>query len=131
MKWWLLALFTPASLFLCVAQDQRKPKPQTLEVVELQLRRNEDKILIDGKLRNNGDSKLRGVEMTFYFLSSDKKVVSTRRFALDEDELAPGDEAALLLETAFPARTVSMRMEARGRGERWINLSRSGPFLIE
>jgi len=131
MKWWLLALFTPASLFLCVAQDQRKPKPKPLEVVELQLRRNEDKVLIDGKLRNSGDSKLRSVEVIFYFLSVDKKVVSTRRFALDEDELAPGDEATLMLETTFPARSVSMRMEAQARGERWINLSRSGPFLIE
>lgn len=131
MKWWLLALFTPASLFLCVAQDQRKPKPQTLEVAELQVRRNEDKILIDGKLRNAGDSKLRGVQFIFYFLSSDRKVVSTRRFTLDEDELAPGDEAALMLEATFPARSVSMRMESHDRHERWINLSRSGPFLIE
>lgn len=131
MKWWLLAFITLASLFLCVAQDQRKQKGALLNVVECKAVRREDSILLDAKLRNDGEESIKNVVLTIYFVGPGKKVVATRKTDIDATDIEPGGEAEISLETPFPARAIALRFETRTRMERWIELKNDGPFPIE
>ena len=127
----LLALGALASLFWCVGQEKRKPRPPELEMIEFKALRNESKILIDGKLRNMGETVAKHVILIFQFVAPDKKVVATRKANIEPDEIEPGEDATFMLETPFPARTVAVRMETYDRDERWINLIKNGPYPIE
>lgn len=131
MKWWLLAFITLASLFCCAAQDQRKQKGARLDVVEFKAVRQGDSVLLDGKFRNVSDNAIRYAVLVLSFVGPDKKVVATRKSDLDTTELQPGEETDISLETPFPARAVAVRLECQTRLERWIELTRNGPFPIE
>jgi len=131
MKRRSLALIALASLFLCLGQEKRKQKPAQLEMIEFKAIRDQNKILIDGKVRNTGDLAAKDVILFFQFVSPDKKVVATRQADLEPREIEPGEDADFLLETPFPARAVFIRMETYDRQERWINLAKSGPYPIE
>lgn len=131
MKWWLLAFITLASLFLCVAQDQRKQKGACLNVVEFKAARKEDSILLDGKFRNDGETAIQYAVLVLYFVGPDKQVVATRKTDLDATDIQPGEETEISLETPFPARAVAVRIDCQTRLERWIELTRHGPFPIE
>ncbi|WP_321475837.1 hypothetical protein [uncultured Paludibaculum sp.] len=131
MKWWLLAFITLASLFLCVAQDQRKQKGALLNVVEFKAARREDTILLDGKFKNDGENAIRNAVLVIHFMGPGKQVVATRKADLDATDIEPGEETEISLETPFPARAISIRLECQTRLERWIELTRNGPFPIE
>ncbi|MCS7042464.1 MAG: DUF3426 domain-containing protein [Bryobacteraceae bacterium] len=127
----LLVLTASVSLFWAFGQARRKPEPPRFEVVEFKAQRNEDRIWIDGRVRNKGEMAVRFPVLVFQFLSSDNRVVSTRRTDLEPEELNPGDEAAFMLQSLPPARAVSIRLEMYDRTQRWYPLDRSGPYPIE
>jgi len=127
----LLVLTASASLFWALGQARRKPEPPRFEVVEFKAQRNEDRIWIDGRVRNKGDVAVRFPVLVFQFLSSDNRVVSTRRTDLEPEELGPGDEASFMLQSLPPARAVSIRLEMYDRTQRWYPLDRGGPYPIE
>jgi hypothetical protein len=127
----LLVLTASVSLFWAFGQARRKPEPPRFEVVEFKAQRHEDRIWIDGRVRNTGESALRFAVLIFQFLSSDDKVVSTRRTDLEPEVLGPGEESSFMLQTLPPARAVSIRLEMQDRGQKWYPLSKSGPYPIE
>lgn len=127
----LLVLTASVSLFWAFGQARRKPEPPRFEVVEFRAQRNEDRIWIDGRVRNTGESAVRFPVLVFQFLSSDNKVVSTRRTDLEPEELNPGEEASFMLQSLPPARAVTIRLEMYDRAQRWYPLDRSGPYRIE
>lgn len=131
MTWRSLALWASVFLFWCAGAQKRKPGPASFELVEFKAQRAEDRVLLDGRLRNTGASKVRFLVLVFHFLSSDKQVVSTRKADIDPDEVGPGEEAGFMLETPFPSRAVAVRMETWDKEERWYPLRRSGPHPIE
>lgn len=127
----LLVLTASVFLFWAFGQARRKPEPPRFEVVEFRAQRNEDRIWIDGRVRNKGEAAVRFPVLVFQFLSSDNKVVSTRRTDLEPEELNPGEEASFMLQSLPPARAVSIRLEMYDRTQRWYPLDRSGPYPIE
>jgi hypothetical protein len=127
----LLVLTASVSLFWAFGQARRKPEPPRFEVVEFRAQRNEDRIWIDGRVRNKGETAVRFPVLVFQFLSSDNRVVSTRRTDLEPEELNPGEEASFMLQSLPPARAVSIRLEMYDRTQRWYPLDRSGPYPIE
>lgn len=127
----LLLLTASVSLFWAFGQSRRKPEPPRLEVVEFKAQREEERILIDGRIRNAGQAAVRFPVLIFEFLSSDDKVVSTRRADLEPELLAPGEESSFQLQALPPARAVSIRLGIQDRWRRWYRLARSGPFRIE
>lgn len=127
----LLVLTASVTLFWAFGQSRRKPEPPCFEVVEFKAQRQEERLFIDGRVRNTGGAAIRFPVLVFEFLSSDGKVVSTRRTDLEPEELAPGEESAFLLQALPPARAVSIRLEMQDRGRRYYRLMKSGPYLIE
>lgn len=127
----LLALTASVSLFWAFAQSRRKPEPPRFEVVEFKAQRQEERLFIDGRVRNVGSAAVRFPVLVFEFLSSDDKVVSTRRADLEPEELSPGEESVFMLQALPPARAVSIRLEMQDRGRRYYPLLKSGPYPIE
>ncbi|MFZ5927652.1 MAG: DUF3426 domain-containing protein [Acidobacteriota bacterium] len=127
----LLALTASVSLFWAVGQPRRKPEPPRFEVIEFKAQRQEERLLIDGRVRNIGSATVRFPVLVFEFRSSDDKVVSTRRTDLEPEELAPGEDAVFLLQALPPARAVSIRLEMQDRDRRYYPLLKSGPYPIE
>lgn len=127
----LLLLTASVSLFWAFGQSRRKPEPPRFEVVEFKAQREEERILVDGRIRNAGPAAVRFPVLVFEFLASDDKVVSTRRTDLEPEVLAPGEESAFLLQALPPARAVAIRLEMQDRWRRWYPLARSGPYPIE
>ena len=127
----LLVLTASVSLFWGFGQSPRKPEAPRCEVVEFKAQQQEDRLWIDGRIRNVGDAAIRFPVLVFEFLSSDDKVVSTRRTDLEPERLEPGAESSFMLQALPPARAVSIRLELQDRGRRWYPLQRSGPYPIE
>jgi hypothetical protein len=131
MKAGVLTILSLATIFCCVAQEKRKPKPGEVEVVELQARRGEERVTLDGRLKNTGELPIVGLRLTIYFISPDEKVVSTKQGSVETPSLGPGEETEFHLETTAPARAVSLRIEAISKGENEVKMTPPGPFPIE
>ncbi len=127
----LLLLTASVFLFWAFGQTRRKPEPPRCEVVEFRAQQHEDRLWIDGRIRNVGDAAIRAPVLVFEFLSSDDRIVSTRRTDLEPDPLEPGAEASFMLQALPPARAVFIRLEMQDRGRRWYPLVKRGPYPIE
>ncbi len=127
----LLVLTASVTLFWAFGQSRRKPEGHRFEVVEFKAQRQEERLFIDGRVRNTGSASVRFPVLVFEFLSSDDKVVSTRRADLEPEELAPGEESVFMLQALPPARAVSIRLEMQDRGRRYYPLEKKGPYPIE
>jgi len=127
----LLVLTASVTLFWAFGQSRRKPEPPRFEVVEFKAQRHEDRLFLDGRVRNAGSAAVRFPVLVFEFLSSDDKVVSTRRTDLEPEELAPGEESVFTLQALPPARAVAVRLEMQDRHRRYYPLLKSGPYPIE
>lgn len=127
----LLVLTASVTLFWAFGQSRRKPEPPRFEVVEFKAQRQEERLFIDGRVRNTGSATVRFPVLVFEFLSSDEKIVSTRRTDLEPEQLGPGEESVFMLQALPPARAVSIRLEMQDRGRRFYPLAKSGPYPIE
>lgn len=127
----LLVLTASVTLFWAFGQSRRKPEPPRFEVVEFKAQQQEERLFIDGRVRNIGSATVRFPVLVFEFLSSDDKVVSTRRTDLEPEALAPGGESVFMLQALPPARAVSIRLEMQDRDRRYFPLMKSGPYPIE
>lgn len=131
MKSGLILALSAVSLFSLEAQDKRKPKPAEIEVVELKIERSADRVSLDGRVKNNGETAVRGVQLLFHFLGPDGKTLATKRSGLETDPLPPGEEEEFHLETLNTARSVRVLVEVRDYDERVIKVIRPGPHDIQ
>lgn len=120
-----------ASLFLCGAQENRKQHRYEVTVLEFKATRKLERVWLDGKVKNTGEHTLNGGEIVLFFLAPGGEVAAKRRFELDDKSLDPGDECEFMLETPFPARAVSIRVEAEGKDRVVISTRNGGPFVID
>ena len=59
------------------------------------------------------------------------QVIVTKKFPIDKETLAPGDEAEFHVRMADPVRAVRFRMNSTDRQERDPRIVKNGPFPIE
>src|SRR5436305_10506763 len=104
-------MFTRRSLLLTVAASlpiavaQKKPaKPPEIEVLECSVKRQGDLIVLDGRIKNVTDRRLKDLSVLFDFLSPEKQVITTKRGGLDEEVLAPGDDGEFHSQVEPPPR---------------------------
>ena len=122
MNWSLFAL-----LLLLLAP---KPEP-VIELVEATVRREDQNLEIDGRLRNSGDKETRKLTIYFEVLDGDRNVLTRQSGALDQPALAPGEEAEFHNQIATPARAVSVRFAFEDATGRDLKTKNTGPFPIE
>jgi hypothetical protein len=131
MRHWVAAALLAACALPVAAQEKKKTRYAEIEIVELKAVRDADRVHIDGRVRNSGDAPGLEIQLTLFFLSSDGKTVSNRRGPLEAEEIGPGEEVEFRFDTLAPARAISLRVEATGRGERVLKVIRPGPYTLE
>ena len=120
-----------AAAVLAPAQEKRRAPIAELEMAEFRVERSVSRVHIDGTVRNTGASSIDKPLIVFHFVSPDNKVVATRNAPVEVKRLEPGDDARIMLETAYPARASEVRLEAYDGRERYIKLINAGPHPIE
>ncbi|HZT34268.1 MAG TPA: FxLYD domain-containing protein [Bryobacteraceae bacterium] len=117
---------------MCAADAMRKaPKPPDLEVLAASARHNEDRISLDGRVRNTGEKAISSLTLAFDFLDSDGTLLTTQKNAIDEELLEPGKEAVFRFEVDAPPRAIKVRINAFDGNERELRVAKAGPFVID
>lgn len=125
----LLALAT-----LCFAGPQKRkspPPPPAVHIVELAAHRSDGLVTIDGRLRSLAARPLEGLELVLEFETTDGKVITRQRGAIEPDPLPPGEEAEFRWQMRDHVRAVSFRIHAVERAGREVIVRNAGPHYIE
>lgn len=125
---WTLVI--ACSIFLCAAQEKRKQKVE-IAVVEMRAQRLESRVAIEGKVRNDGEQSVRGLQLIFNFSGPDGEPIATLNGPIEAPVLDPDEESEFRLEAAAPARAVTVRIDAQDRSRRDVRVTNTGPFAIE
>lgn len=126
---------TLAVVTLCASsayqKKEQKRKSSDVEFVDTRVRRLERMTAVDGRLRNAGDKPLRGLVIVFDFLSTDGTPLTTAKTEVEEEVVAPGEDAAFHAETPTPPGAVRYRVRVFDEHDRQLKVANPGPFAIE
>ncbi len=120
-----------ASLLYPAQRKRNQPKPPELEVAEVTARRGEGTVSVDGRVRNCGEKKLRGLKLLFDFMDSDRQTITTKNWKIEDVILEPGDETEFHAQLTDPVRAVFFRVNAEDGGGRELRVDKGGPFPVE
>lgn len=130
MKRTLIGLAVLATL-LFSGQQERKPRPPEIEILELKVYRTHESVTLDGRIKNAGEKPAVKVLLEFDFREPDHQVVTTRKGLIDEELLEPGQESVIQFQTKDVPRAVAVTVRARAEGIGELKLKNAGPFVIE
>lgn len=126
------ALLLALVVFAWGQKSEKKGKLLAIEVVETSARRMTDgTIHLDGRVVNTGDRPIEGLVILFDFIAPEGRVISTKKFATDDEVLDLGHETAFQAKLADHVRAVRYRIGATDRVERDLRVARPGPYVIE
>ena len=69
--------------------------------------------------------------LSFHFLDSENKPVTTLKLELDDETIDPGEDSEIHAAANEPPRAVSMEVTAADRGEKDLKVVNPGPYRIE
>jgi hypothetical protein len=119
-----------ASLLLLVCAMALAQKKHDVEILEAKARRVEEgRLSIDGRVR--AGKPLKGLTLTFDFLTSDGELLSSQKTAVDDAALDRGDESSFHAETDNPPGSVRFKIRAFDGDSRQLRVGNEGPFVIE
>jgi len=113
------------------AQKRRAPKPPDLEVVEVAAHRRDGRVSVDGRIRNTSGKPIQGIVLLFDFRAPGRQTVTSQKTQLEEEVLAPGQEAVFRVQLVDPVRAVEFLVGAVDRRSRDLNVAKAGPYPIE
>ena len=116
---------------LFAQKKNAEKKGPEVHLLEATAQVEEQRINIDGRVRNTGEKPIRKLNFILEMLDSDRKVLTRQQGRIDEDVLDPGDEALFRAQIAWHARAVSFRLEFEDGGGRELMAANTGPFPIE
>jgi len=119
------------SLAIASTAAEKKKKPPDVEVVEASAHRGDVTVTVDGRVRNSGEKPIKKLMLLFDFMAPGRQVVTTQKGAIDEELLAPGQEAAFHVELNAPPRSVEFQINAADGSGRELRVAKGGPFSIE
>ena len=126
----LLASVAMLSPLVAQKKNAEKKSPE-VHLLEATAQVEDQRINIDGRVRNTGEKPIRKLNFIFEMLDSDRKVLTRQQGQIDEDVLDPGDEAVFRAQIAWHARAVWFRVEFEDGGGRELMAANTGPFVIE
>ena len=112
------------------AKKQKKEKPPDVEL-EVSAHRMENVIRMDGRVKNVSEKPINGLVLSFDFMDSGGRVITTQTAPLDEERLDPEKEASFHVQLTDPVRAVEFQIGATDDGGRILRVSKPGPFAIE
>ena len=123
----LLAL---AAVCLCV-QAADKKKPPDIQVVDIKAVRENDQVLLDGRVRITGLKRIQHLMLTFEFRAAGKGVVSSKNVLAEENVLEPGDETAFSAQSECPPKAFEYKIRAFTGGRVELDVANPGPYPIQ
>jgi hypothetical protein len=111
--------------------QKKKRKPPDLEVLEVTAHRGEDKVSVDGRVRNSGEKPVKELTLLFNFFAPGNEAIDTEKGTIDEEILEPGKVAAFHMEANAPPRAVQFEIEGQDGSGRELRVGNAGPFTIE
>jgi hypothetical protein len=128
----MLRVWCAAVVFsLCTVGAYQKAKTGDIDILEVTAHRSEEMIEIDGRVRNTSDKTIHGLTLSFDFTASDGSVMTTQTAPVDEENLAPGEEAPFHMQLNNPPRAVKFKVSAVTDSKRGLRVTRGGPFAID
>lgn len=126
-------LWLPALATFCSAQPQKRksPPPPAVQIIELAAHRSQGLVTIDGRLRSLAARPLEGLELVLEFETTDGKVITRQRGAIEPDPLPPGEDAEFRWQMRDHVRAVSFRILAAERAGREVIVRNAGPHYID
>lgn len=115
----------------CFAQKKPAYKGPEVEVIEVSAHREEGLVAIDGRIKNSGEKPIKLIKILFDFMDAGKQVLTTQRAGIEQDVLAPGEEAEFHAQMPNPTRAVTYKIEFRDGDERDLRAAKTGPYPIE
>ncbi len=131
MRQLAVVLLVLACIGSAAPQERKEQKQFQIEVVEVKAARVENRIALDGKIKNTGQRDVHRLILVFNMLDSERRVLSSRRGPIEEDVLEPGQEAVFHFDIPNQARAVYLRMEAEYAGGTTLDVAKAGPFPID
>lgn len=131
MKFAIPALFALAILLCAADKKGKQPKGPEIELIEVTCHRSEDRMLLDGRIRNTAERPLNKVQMIFRFMAPGRQVIATKNGPVEDEVIDPGDEAEFHMQVPAPARAVEFDVNAEDGSGRELRFDRTGPFPIE
>ena len=126
-----LRVILVVALAVASAAADKKKKPPDVEVMEASAHRGEVKVSVDGRVRNSSEKPIKQLMLVFDFMAPGKQVITTQKGAIDEELLAPRQEAVFHMELNAPPRSVEFQINASDGSGRELRVAKSGPFPIE
>lgn len=131
--------FLPVALFctLCCAlamplvSADHKNKVNEVQVVEMKFERADGLISVDGTVKNVSDHSLKALAVLFRFEDTADSAVTTKRFTVDEPELAIGAEAHIEAQLKDAPRAVQVHILAMTGAGADLHVRNDGPFPID
>jgi hypothetical protein len=124
----LLFGFAPASFS---QKKKQKLRDAEIEVYDVAVRHEQDRMTIDARVRNTGEKPARNLTIFYEVLDSDRSVLTRQKGGIDEAELEPRQEAEVHAQMHFHARAVYVRLEFEDGSGRNLKAANVGPFTIE
>ena len=130
MRGFALLLVAAVCLAAPDAKKQKKEKPPDVEL-EVSAHRMENVIRMDGRVKNVSEKPINGLVLSFDFMDSSGRVITTQTAPLDEETLEPEKEASFHVQLTDPVRAVEFQVGATDDAGRILRVSKPGPFAIE
>lgn len=123
--------YLAASLLLLLACAMAlAQKGHDVQIVEAKARRVEEgRLSMDGRVR--AGKTIKGLTLTFDFLTSDGVLLSSQKTSVEDDELKRGDESSFHAETENPPGSVRFKIRAFDGDGRQLRVGNDGPFVID
>lgn len=116
---------------LPAGKKAQQPKPPAIAVLEAAAHRDQDRLNIDGRIKNTGERQAAGIVIIVDVLDSDKNPLTTQKGSSEPESLDPGQEGEFHSQMPLPPRAVFIRLSFEDGTTRDIKATNTGPFAID
>ena len=127
----LAAFMLFATLLYPQRKKSKKTKGPDAVVEKIEVRREGDVVTLDGVVRNSGIRVIHNMTLHFEFFAPNRESLTIQSGPVDSAFIEPGDEAEFHLQVKYPTRAVELKIEAKDKDQRELNVDRNGPYPIE
>ncbi|MBI2687848.1 MAG: hypothetical protein HYX27_16180 [Acidobacteria bacterium] len=127
----IAAFLLIATLLYPQGKKSKKVKGLEATIEKIEVRRDGDVVLLDGTVKNTGMKPIHGMTLHFEFFAPNKESLTIQNGPIESAFLEPGAEAEFRLQVKYPTRAVELKIEARDKDQRDLELEKNGPYRIE
>ena len=128
---WFAAFLLIATLLYPQGKKSKKPKASDAVVEKIAVHRDGDVVTLDGVIRNTSMKRIHGMKLHFEFLAPNSESLTVMNGPVESAFVEAGDETEFKLQVRYPTRAVELKLEAKDKDDRDLNLQKNGPYPID